>query len=223
MVARDDVRRFFSEAETIVVDLTAETFEQKTGRPLTDFAHDCHAAAVAIVRSGALGRPCRVARGFCPGVGGQHSWVVVGMDCYDENAIVVDPTLWSYDRELSDREPYVFVGRAHERPHTPHGDTRNIFAWGRPDYPTGPAIELDRTGLSWDACAFLDLLGPLDRKGWAQLAHAPIGGWPAGEIYGAMWRSDTLGGLVPIDLIGMLTDINPGGLYLPVDDEGSPS
>ncbi len=57
------------------------------------------------------------------------------------------------------------------------------------------------------------MLGPLDRRGWATLAHAPVEGWPAGEILGAMCDSG-MEAVVPIDIIGMLTDRNPSGLYL---------
>ena len=40
----------------------------------------------------------------------------------------------------------------------------------------------------------------------------PVGGWPAGEIFEAMTHTKGLEALVPIDLLGMLTDLNPDGL-----------
>ena len=61
---------------------------------------------------------------------------------------------------------------------------------------------------------FLNLLGPLDKNGWITLAHAPVERWPAGEIIDAMCESG-LEGYVPIDIVGMTTDRNPSGLYLP--------
>lgn len=187
--------------------MTPDQFEATVGAPLETFHHQCHAASIALVKSGVLGDGARVARGTCPGVGGQHSWVVLG-DPYYPDVPVVDPTLWSY----LDGAPELWEGRAHIRPHTPHG-AGSIWDWGRPVAGDGPIIKLD--GLSRDAELFLQLLGPLDRRGWLNLFSAPVGGWPAAEVYAAAWQSDELGALVRIDLVGMLTDLNPSGLYLP--------
>lgn len=187
--------------------MTPEEFEKAVGSPLHTWAKQCHAASLKLVKSGVLGE-CRVARGACRGVGSQHSWVVLGRDCYNPNAAVVDPTLWSYD----DTVEGVWVGKAKERPYTPHG-SGSIWAWGRPDAATDEPLTLDGE-FSKSARMFLDMVGPLDRKGWAQLAHAPVGGWPSAEIFLAMYRDKRLSALVPIDVIGMLTDENPGGLYL---------
>jgi hypothetical protein len=132
-------------------------------------------------------------------VGGQHSWVVLGDDCYDATAEIVDPTLWSYDSTVEG----IWYGSYRDKRHTPFGKG-SIFRYGRPDTPTGEIIKLSAP-LSRDAQSFLDLLGPLDRRGWAVLAHAPIGNWPAAEILGAMHDDPRLSALVPIDIIGMLT------------------
>lgn len=60
------------------------------------------------------------------------------------------------------------------------------------------------------------MLGPLDRRAWHLLAsQAPVLGWPAAEIIAAMDDTEELSAFVPIDRLGMLTDRNPGGLYLP--------
>jgi hypothetical protein len=168
--------------------------------------HQCHAASLQMVLLVGEGR---VARGSCPGVPGQHSWVVLGGDCYDRRAPIIDPTLWSYDPRVDG----IATGKASDRPHTPHG-SGSIFDWGKPGTYGGPTIELD-VEWSGDARRFLDLLGPLDRRGWADLAHAPVGGWPAREIITAMHGDDRLAALVPIDIVGMVTDLNPSGLYLP--------
>lgn len=190
--------------------MTEREFKEATGRPLSYFHHDCHNASAALVRSGVLGE-CRVARGSCPGVSGQHSWVVLGMDCYDHEATVIDPTLWSYDPRVKG----IWQGLANELPHEPPR-MGSIWEWGKPAPATGDVIELDRAGLSEQACVFLELLGPLDRRGWMCLANdAPVQEWPAGEIYGAMYEDARLDTFVPIDLIGMLTDKNPMGVYLP--------
>ena len=178
--------------------------------PLDDWAAQCHAASLKLVKHGDLGA-CRVARGACRGVGGQHSWVVLGDDCYDERATIIDPTLWSYDDTVSG----IWVGTYRDGRHTPHGKG-SIWQWGRPDKPTGPIVTLTpRQSFSPTAQDFLELLGPLDFKGWAMLAHAPVEHWPAGEIIAAINSTEGLSALVPIDILGMTTDLNPKGLYLP--------
>ena len=179
--------------------------------PLAQWAGQCHAASVALIRSGAV-PGARVARGSCKGVGAQHSWVVVGPDVYAYNAAIIDPTLWSYDRSVVG----IWYGSAADKRHLPHGGAGNIWGWGRPDVAHGPVIRLmPKTPLSLGAQRFLDLLGPLDREGWMILAQAPVAGWPAAEIIAAMDDTEALSALVPIDRLGMLTDHNPGGLYLP--------
>jgi hypothetical protein len=125
--------------------------------------------------------------------------------------IVIDPTLWSYRKSVAG----VYVGPATRYEHTPHG-AGSIWEWGKPVAGGGPVIELTpRVSLSADAVAFLEMLGPLDWKGWQTLQSAPVGGWPAGEIWAAMDDTEELTGGLQIDKLGMLTDRNPGRLYLP--------
>ena len=186
--------------------------------PLQAWAHNCHAASIHLVRSGAIDGPCRVARGACEGVGGQHSWVVLGDDCYDRDAKIVDPTLWSYDAKVEG----VWYGSMRDGRHHPHG-MGMIWDWGRPNPAVGSVIELTPSEpFSDEASMFLDLLGPLDREGWTMLAHAPVEGWPAAEIIAAMCETEipdrggaTFEALIPVDIVGMLTDRNPGNAYLP--------
>jgi len=177
--------------------------------PLDQWGKRCHAASLHLVRADNLLPVARVARGVCEGIGGQHSWVVLGWDCYDREATLIDPTLWSYDYSVEG----VWTGTIEAGRHHPHGD-QSIWEWGRPLDPTGPILELEpRTPFSERALRFLDILGPLDEVGWRQLAHAPVRGWPSDEILPAI--EDTFGGeWVPIDIIGMVTDRNPSGLYL---------
>src|SRR5262249_50592591 len=145
------------------------------------------------------------------GVGGQHSWVVLADDCYDDRAVIIDPTLWSYDESVTG----VWVGTYRAGLHVPHGKGF-IWDWGRPNRATGPVIELTPSKpFSQAARGFLDLRGPLDHEGWRLLAHAPVEGWPAGEILAAIENTPGLAGRVPIDILGMTTDLNPKGLYLP--------
>jgi hypothetical protein len=181
------------------------------GGSLEPWAQQCHAASVRLVNSDVFGDAfARVARGSCRGVFGQHSWVVVGRDCYADNAVIIDPTLWSYDKTVDG----IWTGTARDKRHTPKGKG-SIWAYGRPEYPTGEIITLTPAKpFSPAADEFLCTLGPLDRRGWMQLASCcPVQGWPAGEIFEAMQDSG-LGAYVPIDLLGMCTDLNPQGLYL---------
>lgn len=184
----------------------------KVLEPLDHWAARCHGASYAIVEAELW--TCRVARGMCKGVSSQHSWVVLGTNCYDRKAGIIDPTLWSYDDDVKG----IWSGSMEDGLHTPHG-TGSIWEWGRPVSGGDKPMELDpgETPFSVEALAFLDALGPLDRMGWARLANAPVEEWPAAEIMPAINRS--IGPLVPIDIIGMLTNENPSGLYLPKGHE----
>jgi hypothetical protein len=185
--------------------------------PLDEWAFQCHAASTKLVKSGVLGRS-RVARGSCEGVGGQHSWAVLGDDCYDLTATIVDPTRWSYDRYVTG----VWVGDGQES-YKPHGHG-SIWRWGRPEKASYSDEFKLTPSKPWSQAAqdFLALLGPLDLNGWITLAHAPVGGWPSAEIIDAMCETEnpsvpgsTLQGYVPIDIVGMLTDRLP--IYLSDD------
>jgi hypothetical protein len=194
--------------------MTTEIITQamKVLKPLSKWRHDCHGASLTLVKNG-IGN--RVARGFCPGVGSQHSWVVVGDDCY-EPEYIIDPTLWSYREDVEG----IYVGSMTTYSHRPHG-TGSIWEWGRPSSGDGPIVTLTPTmKLSRSAAVFLEMIEPLDLQGWAALASAPVGGWPASEIIAAMDDTKELSALVPIDRIGMLTNRNPGGLYLPIAQHG---
>lgn len=181
------------------------------GIPFREWARRCHEISLALVRTGQYGR-CRVARGGCQGVPSQHSWIILGDDCYDPGAIVVDPTLWSYADDVNG----ILVTRNLER-HTPHG-YGEFFRAPMPSCYGGPDIELTpEIPLGEDALEFLDVLGPLDLRGWGEVAHLPVLGWPAKEILTAMTETQTknasLGVLIPIDVRGMLLDGNPGSYY----------
>lgn len=187
--------------------MSPDEFRDLTGRPLTDFAQDCHAAALSLARE--LGRG-RVARGTCQGVGAQHSWFVDGDDCYDEHATLLDPVLWSYQNV----EPYVWKGTQEDSPfHVPHGHG-SIWQFGQPPLPLKPVIEL-AVDPGEDARHFLEFAAPrgLDLAGWSVLLHSPVEGWPAAEIVATAYDTPRLKSIIPIDIVGMLTDINPGGLY----------
>lgn len=181
---------------------------------LERWAKKCHEASVAFINTDIAPKGARVARGFCEGVGSQHSWVVIG-DPYDEAAEIIDLTLWSW----IGADPHVRRGTALEigRNHRPHG-SGNIWNWGKPVCGDGERFEPE--GLSDESRRFLALCAPngLDRQGWSALLHAPVGGgWPAKDIITCAHRDKRLSALIPIDIVGMVTDENPGGLYLPDD------
>jgi hypothetical protein len=168
----------------------------------------CHEISLALVKSGMFGQQARVARGWCEGVRSQHSWIAVDGDCYDTHAKIVDPTLFT---QRSDVDEVLWSGSLNSGWHKPHG-AGSIWQYGKPYHRGGDTVKLDREGLSDAACSFLDALEPLDRDGWAQLAHAPVGDWPAGEIFDRMCDTG-LGAFIPIDVVGMITNRNPSGAY----------
>lgn len=207
---------------------TINELEVAIQRPVMEWHHQCHVISLAIVKSGIIPGVSRVARGTFRTAAerrdgmvehswttamGQHSWVVLGNNPYAPNVEILDATLWSYRKP---EIPDIWIGRGNPGPHIPHG-YGSIWSWGRPDNVIGGATEIKLTPtfeLSQDALLFLDILGPLDRRGWATLSSAPVLEWPAGEIFAAMEDTEELKGLVPIDKLGMATDRNPGGLYL---------
>lgn len=191
---------------TTLPTVSPADFLDIVGAPLEDFAHQCHSASLALVKRGPWPE-ARVARGTTAGVRGQHSWVVLG-EPYDPHVTILDPTLWSYTASA----PSVLVARAVARPHRPHG-FGSIYGVGRPHGHGGDTMTL-AVPVSSAAEDFLASLGPLDARGWANLANAPVGDWPAAEVIAAMYDTPGLRALVPIDRVGMLTDRNPQGLYL---------
>lgn len=170
---------------------------------------NCHGASLTIVRARLI-NGARVARGHATMVGlGQHSWIVVG-DPYRPERII-DPTRWSYEEGFMDAE----IPSEQFKLYRPHGAGHFMTA-GMPFNHGDREVRLIvNRPMSHEARNFLAMLGPLDIHGWMQVAHLPVEGWPAGEIFGYMDDTPKLATLVPIDRLGMLTDRNPGGLYLP--------
>lgn len=198
VLSRDEARLVAGDPGMLAADI---------GRPFPEWARRCHEISLALVRTGHFGR-CRVARGGCENVSSQHSWIVLGNDPYDPDAIVVDPTLWSYDPAVQG-----ILVTANLTRHCPHG-LGSCFAAPIPGHYGGESIDLTPdVPLSEDALDFLDLLGSLDLRGWGEVAHLPVQNWPAAEILTAMCDTPGLGVLVPIDVRGMITDTNPGSYY----------
>jgi hypothetical protein len=178
------------------------------GVPSGEWDRRCHEISLKVLRTGLFGRG-RVARGVCAGVGSQHSWIVLGDDVYDDSAPVVDPTLWTYRDDVDG----IFAGFVEEYGHVPHGSGA-VFMARMPRHYGGPDIELTPAEpLSVSARHFLSHLLPLDLRGWGEVAHLPVEGWPAAEIITALCDTPGLGVLVPVDIVGHLTDRNPGNWY----------
>ena len=189
--------------------ITTERIEEILGYPFNQTAYLCHGVSLDLVKSKEpefMGG--RVARGLARGVIGQHSWIVLG-NPYDPQAKIIDPTLWSYDSRISG----VHIQDGWGTRYCPHGGKGTIWQYGRPPAPTGEILTIDESELSHLAKTFLELCGPLDARGWVFLGDAPVEGWPADEIYTAAWHSDMVRPIIPIDKIGMATDINPHGMY----------
>jgi hypothetical protein len=217
-------REFLTLEQASGAALAVGQLAELIGIPYQDWANQCHKVSIRLLRTGRFG-PGRVARGMAEGVGSQHSWIVLGWDVYDPDAVLVDPTIVPLLRlrgaERAEAMPDIRVGYARKLTNRPHG-AGSIWAYGRPAEPTGPVIELTPSfELSRNARQFLEILGPLDHLGWMQLASGPMQEWPAGEILAAIADTPALGrSIPPIDHLGMLTDLNPDELYLnPADLE----
>ena len=174
--------------------------------PPEQWAGNCHGVSLGLLRTGEFGEG-RVARGFAKGIIGQHSWIVLGNDVYDQDAVIVDPTILP----ATTGELEIVVNRARGLSNRPHG-TGRIWDRGRPYNHGGETVEL-AVPLSGEAKVFMSMIGPLDLRGWMQLANAPVQGWPAGEILAAMMATPGLSAAPPIDHVGHVTDLNPKGLY----------
>lgn len=184
------------------------TIEAAIGIKFHDWAKQCHAISIAIVKSGIFGKKARVARGWAKGVGSQHSWIALG-DIYSLTDTIIDPTLWSYDDEVDG----VWVGTLADEIHHPHGEG-SIWDAGKPVHQGRETIVFDRTGLSAIATGFLDMVEPLDMGGWSVLLNGAQLGWPSNEIVQAAAKQKAFDCIIKIDILGMRTNLNPGGLYM---------
>jgi hypothetical protein len=201
------------------------------GVPYGRWSGKCHEVSFQLLSTGRFG-PGRVARGWSPAVIGQHSWIVLGPDVYASDAVIVDPTITPYLRKHgmagTNRPgglPDIQVEYAHDLSHRAHGHGSIWEGQNKPCPGGGPIIELTPGFELSEAAKFFlseDILGPLDRRGWGQLANGPMQEWPAAEIIRAMYDTPELKMLVPVDIIGMLTDHNPGKCYLTEDLELRP-
>jgi hypothetical protein len=206
--------------------LTLDDVADAIDWPHTTWYAHCHEVSHAIVTARLIPH-ARVARGTCAGVPGQHSWIVAPTgrgklgDCYADNAVIIDPTLSAYRQDVAG----IYTARADEHGwHRPFGKGDHIMNLGRPPRPeTGQKVTSlapeAYDALSADARFWVNrMFGPLDRDGWFALAHTSVIGWPAEEIIRAMHLTPGLRPIVPVDIVGMLTNLDPCALYLHPDD-----
>lgn len=205
----------------------AEKLGELIGVPYETWSGKCHEVSFKLLSTGLLG-PGRIARGWADAVVGQHSWIVLGPDVYARDAVIVDPTIRPYlvAHRIWLNAEGILADYASALGHQAHGAGS---IWEGPHKPCpsgGPVIGLTPSfELSGAAKLFLsdDVLGPLDRRGWGQLANGPMEQWPAAEIIAAMDDTPALKALVPVDILGMVTDRNPKKCYLTKDPELRPS
>lgn len=188
-------------------ELTQAVIEEAIG-PIEKFHHQCHAASLALVKSGVLpGKNWRVARGWSRGIGGQHSWAVQG-DPYARSSRVVDITMWSYQRHIAK----IYCPK-NLYDHEPHGYGYLVpQVIERPSIPEVTDLPLERLSdetLEWLQMRYPNGIGMQDLN---RLVNGPMLAWNSREFIGALSLS-RYKQFVPIDIRGMLTDENPGGLY----------
>lgn len=190
--------------------VTLEEVEDIVGSPAASWENRCHEISLKIVKSD-LFPYARVARGTAVGIGSQHSWVVLNKNVYNRYALILDPT---YYVNIG-HDPLLWWGTTDDGIHYPKGH-ESIWDVGLPLSPVfeNTSYRFSRDGLSAAAISFLHMIEPLDIQGWAKLANGPMVGWPSEEIIARMYEDDLLRPLIPIDIVGMVTDINPKGLYL---------
>lgn len=196
-----------TELDAVIVAARTDRLSRAIGIPFGLWEHRCHEISLKLLRTGEFG-PGRIARGRAAGVISQHSWIVLGDDCYSPDAVIVDPTLWSYLPSVTG----IWVGPNLTR-HVPHGagscfDGEMPIHHGGPDIALTPAVPFSPAAETW-----LAILGPLDFRGWGEVAHLPVGDWPAAEITAAIADTPQLRALLRIDVLGMITDRNPGHGY----------
>lgn len=197
-----------TEDQALAVALDIDGLADDIGVPASEWGNRCHEISLKLLKSGAFGKG-RIARGIHTDCPSQHSWIVLGDDCYDPDAVIVDPTCFSFRGEA----PVIVVTTNRDPRYKAHG-AGYIFDVGMPPAPTMEPITLDPDTLTTEANDFLQIVGPLDIRGWAYLAsNCPVEGWPAREIIIAMRAHPSLRAVVPIDIVGMLTEENPNNAY----------
>lgn len=189
---------------------------EAVGGNLAQWAKNCHAVSMQFCRSKIAPEGARVARGYHKMIASQHSWVAFG-DPYGLRTQILDLSIWSY---VCPESPVIVTGFNYDclmhcgGEYLPKG-YGDIWGYGQPVVGDGERIR--PKGLSDEAEHFLEIFFPdgLDVQGWHGLLNSPVGGWPAKDVFECAWKDDRLKALCPIDVVGMVTDLNPGGMYLP--------
>ena len=156
---------------------------------------------------------------MCSGVGSQHSWVVLSGrpgSMFEKKVPILDPTLWTYRDDVEG----LYFNTAGGTPwHTPKG-AGDLWDFSCPQSVGGDEL-IPREPITGGATAFLAFLkaqvgGPLSYGWWMRFfSQCPMANPPIlRELIDACYRDERIRGTIPIDIVGMLTDHNPGGLYM---------
>lgn len=183
--------------------------EKAIDTPRELWANRCHEVSLQLLKSHLFEDvDARMARGWGMQIRGQHSWIVLGDNVYDDETYVIDPT-WSATH--SNKAMIMFVKNL--TVHRPHGygvlSTFPESSGGDELVPDDPSPSVK----SWLDLARI-VVGPLDRKFWLGLFNGPMQGWPSRELVAWGYGQEGLRALIPMDIVGMLTEENPMGLYL---------
>lgn len=196
--------------------MNAEEVAKAISIPLERWHGQCHTVSLAIVKKKLFG-PSRVARGTCEGVGSQHSWVVLSArpgSMYEKSTPLLDPTLWTYRDDVEG----LFFGTCASKWHTPKG-AGDLWAFGCPQSPGGEEL-IPKEPITGSATSFLRFLkttaGTLSYGFWMRFfSQCPMANPPIlRDLIDACYRDERIRGAIPVDIVGMLTDHNPSGLYL---------
>lgn len=189
--------------------LRVANVEKAIGIPRDKWANRCHEVAYALLVSSLMDDvTARMARGWAQGISSQHSWIVTGNDVYDKTAKIIDPT---YASNRGSRPMIMIVDNLTS--HSPHGYGEfSKFPESKGGKEFLPEFVSPSTRL-WADMASMEV-GPLDAFWWAKMFSGPMGGWPSRELVNWAYEEPALRALIPIDIVGMLTDRNPRGLYL---------
>ena len=133
------------------------------GSNLKEWNHQCHAASLRLVKAGVADR---VARGSCKGVGLAHSWAVLGGGCYDEDATIIDPTLWSWNAKIKG----VWLGKFERWPASPAWDWLDL-GMGSANQRWRRAHSLDTKEAALRACGRFPTAARPARFSRMEIAH----------------------------------------------------
>lgn len=205
-----------------ILDLSVQNIENHMQMQWRSWADNPLKSSLALVHSGffreqAIG--ARVVTGTHGSFDSDHTWIVFDaaverpedVDIFDPYTEILDLSLWSHMHGINLVQLADSSGDLLWIP-AGYGD---IEYFGVPESNSiVDAVELTpKRPFSHRASYFLtERVGLLDAKGWQQLAHAPLGGWPSREIITAMVQTPAVAPLIPTAIVSVATNLNPQGV-----------